>query len=181
MKPNDSFELFINQGHRPVVILAVIDGRALGEYEMPAGTTALIYLKQDAAGNIQPDGGVSYKACPLKWIKAIKDAGLEWIGNAQQGGRREWKDALAALDRKPVSQFAVGRRWKVNDWENRIRLGQEPFHFVVVGPGHNATHKRCRIEVPEQYRRARTSASYNAIEQEYSHAHIKKCATLEPT
>lgn len=93
---NSNITLFINQGHRDCIILAVLGDTAIGEYEMPMGTTALIYLKRNDNGDIQVTGGTSYRACPKKWIQAINDAGLEWIGNGQRG-RRLWSDAVSHL------------------------------------------------------------------------------------
>lgn len=81
-EPLDHLEVYVNQGKRAAVVLAVVDNEALIEYEMPAGTTALWIIDRG-----QPYPGckrnVSYKNCPQKWLDAIREAGTEWIGNHQ--------------------------------------------------------------------------------------------------
>lgn len=175
---NQSFDLFINQGARECVVLAVIGDRALGEYVMPAGSTSLVYLKEDTSGAIQMCGNVSYAACPKKWIQAMKDAGTEWIGKGQ-GRRVSWKDALASLDEKVPSRYAIGQRWRVKDWDQHRE--REPFWFVIIGPGSKADRKLCRLEVPADRRSKFGGFSHHGLQQEYTHKHLRKSATLEET
>jgi hypothetical protein len=66
----------INQGERDGYLLAVLDGVALYEYEMPRGSTALRF--------VYPDGGektVAYRSLSLRWLKAA--------GRAAGRARRE--------------------------------------------------------------------------------------------
>lgn len=79
-----------------------------------------------------------------------------------------------------TTRIQIGQRWKVHDWDERIRIGREPFWFVVVENGDRPGTKKCRLEVPEQYRR-RHLATVNGSVFQYTHKHIKKCATLDDT
>jgi hypothetical protein len=54
------------------------------EYEMPAGTTAMLVLPRD--NNSQSCGkSVSYRTCPKKWIRAISHGTGWWTGCSQTG------------------------------------------------------------------------------------------------
>ena len=68
----DSMYLYRNQSHRDGVILAVLGDRALVEYEMPNGTSALNYI--DLCGHFDNDyKSISYFALPKKWAQAMLD------------------------------------------------------------------------------------------------------------
>lgn len=67
--------------------------------------------------------------------------------------------------------FSVGQRWyckRVADKYDRPN-----FTFIIIGPGRNRNEKLCRIESDDP-----ENDSLHNVEQEYSHAHLKKCATL---
>lgn len=90
-------QVFVNQGWRDAQVLAVLGNKALVEYEMPNGTTAMLVFEH-AMGKLMNAGeiawqadsaplpqSVSYRRCPRKWIHAMRVAGMEWIGNSQAG------------------------------------------------------------------------------------------------
>lgn len=87
-EPDDQVEVTRNQGKREAIVLAVIDNEVLIEYTMPKGTTALNITTHEA---IEYDTGdyktVSYKAISTKWLKAIVENGLEWVGYDQRNHR----------------------------------------------------------------------------------------------
>jgi len=96
MKPNDTITLYVNQGRREAVVLAIIGQKALIEYEMPKGSTALRFVNVAGTGNQQ---GVSYFDLPTKWLEAIVANGLEWIGRPQKR-RSGILSALSMLSRR---------------------------------------------------------------------------------
>lgn len=81
--------------------------------------------------------------------------------------------------------FAVGRRWRLKNAAERIAQGREVFDFVIVGapqyewgkPPTQARYKRCRLEVPGHTEKCRLSCPHGS-EQDYNHAHLKRCAVL---
>jgi hypothetical protein len=79
-----------------------------------------------------------------------------------------------------VTPFMIGRRWRVIERPEHRGRYDYPFEFVIIGPGHNATHKDCRLEVighgPEPCRHA----CHHGMTGEYSHNHLRKHATLVP-
>ena len=81
-KVSDYCEVFVNQGWRPASILAVLGEEALLEYEMPAGTTALWIIGRTDK-HAAHRRNVSYRTCPIKWLKAIEDSGVPWTGKGQ--------------------------------------------------------------------------------------------------
>lgn len=99
----DGFEVERNQGIREGVILAVVDGVALGEYAMPAGTRSL--LRGPADGDPNGWRSVSHAALSLRWLMAMHEAGSEFGGRAQQSGARSSSPTVAGLvgARLPVS------------------------------------------------------------------------------
>ena len=81
----DQIEVTRNQGKREAVVLAVIDDEVLIEYTMPKGTTALNFTTCAAIENDQENyKAVSYRNVPVKWLKAIVEEGLEWVGYDQR-------------------------------------------------------------------------------------------------
>lgn len=81
--------------------------------------------------------------------------------------------------------FSVGRRWFCDNGFKRD--GRSRFWFVIIGPGENysgkpsATHKRCRLDVhPEDLASCRNGYKSHGTVSDYSHAHLKKFAQLEP-
>ena len=76
----------VNQGLRPAVILAVIGDEALLEYTMPRGSTALWIVDAYSWGYIK---NVSYRDVPLKWLRAMIEAGTDW-DNLPQGNIKKY-------------------------------------------------------------------------------------------
>ncbi len=84
----DNITITRNQGKREAVVLAVIGDEVLIEYTMPKGTTALSFTSHTAIENDQEDyKAVSYRNVPVKWLKAIVEEGLEWVGYDQRNHR----------------------------------------------------------------------------------------------
>jgi len=77
--------------------------------------------------------------------------------------------------------YSVGRRWRFKS-QNIWRGFPADFFFVVTGPGRSPAHKVCRIEIaghgPEHTPGKCGHCCHHGIEQNYSHAHLKKYATL---
>jgi hypothetical protein len=94
--PGEEIEVEANQGMRPAVVLAVLGQRALAEYTMPAGTTALMVLDLGKSARMftQAATSPSYRTCPRKWLVAMVAAGTQWEGNGQQGGALSFAKAL---------------------------------------------------------------------------------------
>ena len=88
--PNDCFELWSNQADRDAVVLATIGTEVLAEYTMPGTTSGSEHTAISKATWIEGKRvshwvNVGYNRCPKKWIKAIREAGLEWDGISQRG------------------------------------------------------------------------------------------------
>lgn len=64
LKAGETFTIYVNQGERDAVIVAVLGDRYLYEYEMPNGSTCLRNEK---------DRPVSYRAISDKWLDAIEE------------------------------------------------------------------------------------------------------------
>jgi hypothetical protein len=85
-----------------------------------------------------------------------------------------------------TTQFSVGRLWKAK----RTDDNKAPLTFVIEGPGHSATTKRCRLEYDIKWFESRgyhgasrdnyMAQMHHGHVQEYSHAHLRKYATLVP-
>jgi len=82
MPPGDTFDLWINQGNRPAVVLAAIGTKRLIEYEMPNKTTALRLV--DIGDSDSRYRTMSYRSVPIKWLDAIVAAGTVWSGYPQK-------------------------------------------------------------------------------------------------
>jgi hypothetical protein len=82
LNAGDSLDVWINQGHREALVLGVIGDQMIVEYEMPAGTTAMLVMNRDESGWAK---SVSYKTCPKKWIEAIRKGQAGWSGISQSG------------------------------------------------------------------------------------------------
>lgn len=97
----DNVSVHRNQGDREATVLAVIGDEVLIEYTMPKGTTALNITTHKAlfddehagydANHVWHEGGqykaVSYRGLPTKWLKAVVEEGLEWVGYDQRNHR----------------------------------------------------------------------------------------------
>lgn len=97
LTPGDYLTIYANQGQRNAVVLAVIDGQALLEYDMPKGTTALRIVPTDDPDTTQYKR-VAYANLPIKWVEAMADAGtLEQMDATPQGSG--WLDRVKFMGR----------------------------------------------------------------------------------
>lgn len=83
LEAGEEFHVWVNQGLRIGTVLGVHEDRAIVEYEMPAGTTAMIVVPRDGSENWGKS--VSYRTCPKYWIKAIFRGTGWWTGRSQTG------------------------------------------------------------------------------------------------
>ncbi len=86
-EPGDNVDVIRNQGKREAVVLAVIGDEVLIEYTMPKGTTALNTTTHVALNMGGGYKAVSYASISTRWLKAIVEAGLEWVGYDQRNHR----------------------------------------------------------------------------------------------
>lgn len=81
----DDTTIFSNQAEREAYVLAVRGEQVLIEYEMPAGTSALVLMS--AMGNeLKRIKTIPHQALSQDWVDAIRDQGNSylWIGNGQR-------------------------------------------------------------------------------------------------
>lgn len=81
----DSVEVEANQGTRDGYVLAVRGNRVLVEYEMPAGTSALVFF--EAIGEeLHRLNTVPHRSLGAEWCESIReqDAAHLWIGRGQR-------------------------------------------------------------------------------------------------
>ena len=85
------YQIWVNQGWRHAMVLAILEDEALIEYEMPNGSTSLriVPLMSDLEGAIEMATGntwrsISYWRVPLKWLCEMVRTGETWIGSPQQ-------------------------------------------------------------------------------------------------
>ena len=99
LEAGDEHEVYVNQGLRPAIVLAVSPdrGAALVEYEMPAGTTALATVRwyrdrSEAGRRRERETGLEYHgprsttygALPKYWASLMHAQGTtSWIGRSQ--------------------------------------------------------------------------------------------------
>ena len=86
-----------------------------------------------------------------------------------------------------TTQFSAGRQWKATRNDDNSKA---PLTFVIVGPGHSATTKVCRLVYDAEWFESRgyrgasrdnyMAQMHHGHEQEYSHAHLRKYATPVP-
>lgn len=81
---NDGITVHCNQAERDGVVLATIGNEMMIEYEMPAGSSALLrYVIRN--GEWCGMKNYSYNAVPKRWLDAIRKADMtEWIGMGQR-------------------------------------------------------------------------------------------------
>lgn len=79
MQAGSSLRVFRNQANREAIVCAVIGDRALIEYVMPTGCSALNFIPVNGNKNTQYRS-VSYNALPKKWARAM----------IEQTGETEW-------------------------------------------------------------------------------------------
>ena len=90
LNAGDDMQVFVNQGWRDAMVLGVDEGMMIVEYEMPAGTTAMLLMPRD--GSYQGKS-VSYRTCPKKWINAIRLGCNSWTGISQTGTTYDFPEA----------------------------------------------------------------------------------------
>jgi hypothetical protein len=86
-----------------------------------------------------------------------------------------------------VTPFSVGRRWYCGNVDvagNR----RPPFTFVIIGPGHNDDHRRCRLEYDRVWLECcgysgmgltgKLESLADGMVSEYNRKHLRKYATL---
>lgn len=89
LRAGHRFSLLVNQGYRDARIVVLLGGQALVEYTMPNGTTGLRVMDAwEFTGEkfekiVSYGKCVSYRSVPIRWLKAMVDAGREWDGNPQ--------------------------------------------------------------------------------------------------
>lgn len=81
---DETMEVYSNQADREATVLAVIGDEILVEYEMPAGSTAMLQFTV-LGGELRKRKNVAYNTCPKRWIAAMVEQGMEWIGAGQRG------------------------------------------------------------------------------------------------
>jgi hypothetical protein len=77
-----------------------------------------------------------------------------------------------------ITPFSVGRRWKFKEADRYHAFGPPARFFVVVGPGERPNTKLCRIEVEGHGGPCEMRHCLHGVEQDYSHKHLKRYATL---
>jgi hypothetical protein len=55
---------------------------------------------------------------------------------------------------------------------------REDYDFVILGPGSTPRHKLCRLEMLGHILKCGSRFCSHGLEQEYSHAHLKKYGVL---
>jgi hypothetical protein len=83
LKAGELLQVWVNQGLRDAIVLGVHEDKAIVEYEMPAGTTAMIVVPRDGSENWGKS--VSYRTCPKYWVRAIRKGLNNWDGHSQTG------------------------------------------------------------------------------------------------
>lgn len=80
---NDGLEVYSNQAMRDATVLAVLGDDILIEYEMPAGSTALLQYTV-RGGELSAMKNVNYNTCPKRWINEMRAENMDWIGRGQR-------------------------------------------------------------------------------------------------
>lgn len=99
-EPYDCLDVWANQAEREAYVLAVIGDEVLIEYEMPGTTSQWAHHPAQPTSALRviqciqdkPVGSyktMSYKAVPVRWLQAIREAGTtDWIGCGQRSKTR---------------------------------------------------------------------------------------------
>jgi len=99
--------LWVNQGERQAVVLAMVGLDALVEYRMPRGSSALRIVDVDRP---QYGRNVSYHRVPLALLRAMVEEGREWIGEPQKGNPvGSAQETYSARTRKARQRGAGGQ------------------------------------------------------------------------
>ena len=101
--PGETTSIEVNQGVREATVLAARGRERLIEYQMPRGSSSLRLIDLFD----RPDRTISYAKLPVRWLQAIVDAGMDWIGAPQQGGKRELPSPPRLLEQKMANRHQV--------------------------------------------------------------------------
>jgi len=107
LTPGTTVPVERNQGTRDLTILAVLDGVALGEYAMPAGSHSLLIGPAD--GDPERWRSISHAALSLKWLKHLAAEGYTDLGPAQGSRGGAPRVTLASLIAYRTREDAVRR------------------------------------------------------------------------
>jgi len=80
---DDCLEVERNQAYREAVVVAVDGDKALIEYLMPNGTSALNIIDRDGDGSDYRS--VGYWGLSTRWLDIVIASGVRWEGNPQKG------------------------------------------------------------------------------------------------
>lgn len=82
---NDELTVYRNQLDREAFVLAVWKHKALIEYTMPNGTSALNIIASDDVHGEGDYRSVSYYGLTLRWLKLLVSTHVRWEGRPQKG------------------------------------------------------------------------------------------------
>lgn len=82
---NDELNVYRNQLDREAIVLAVYMHKALIEYTMPNGTSALNIIHSNDVHGRGDYRSVSYYGLTLRWLKILVDQSASWEGRPQKG------------------------------------------------------------------------------------------------
>ena len=103
--------LNINQGIRTGIVLATLDGVCLVEYEMPNGTTALVYcdemaVKMNKQLHFLEYRNVSYKRLTQKWLLELALQNVMWQGTPQRSDGIKMRSPEEMLSKRSLNKLA---------------------------------------------------------------------------
>jgi len=82
---NDELNVYRNQLDREAIVLAVWKHKALIEYIMPNGTSALNIIASDDVHGEGTYRSVSYYGLTRRWLNILVDQSAVWEGRPQKG------------------------------------------------------------------------------------------------
>lgn len=82
---NDELDVYRNQLDRAAYVLAVYKTKALIEYTMPNGTSALNIIDSDDVHGQGDYRSVSYYGLTMRWLKELIGTDMAWEGQPQKG------------------------------------------------------------------------------------------------
>jgi hypothetical protein len=116
LKPQQEVWIEVNQGRRLAKVLAIVGQKALLEYVMPKGSTALRLVRAD-----DPEAlirSVSYHQVPLLFLRVLAETRVEWIGEPQAG--------------RPIGSPAtcLQKRTQPSSWDGWLSLSPRPRNLL---------------------------------------------------
>ena len=81
---NDQLDVYRNQLDREAIVLAVYKNKALIEYTMPNGTSALNIIASDDVHGEGVYRSVSYYGLTLRWLNRLIEDHMAWEGRPQK-------------------------------------------------------------------------------------------------